>query len=271
MVPFNLHRRIPFIRRPFYQRDVAIAERGALLAEISALAARLAESAQREPPMPYDFDADGMKLWDKNLSALHDPKFLSACEIGLSGGPPIQYRAYVCCWAATQAAKVPGDFVECGVNEGWLSLTMCHYLDFNTLDKSFFLFDTYRGIPGEQITERERVRAALHVYPECYERTRQKFSPFPKAKLIRGLVPDTLPTVEIDKVSYLSIDMNIVKPERAAIEFFWPKLSAGGVVVLDDYAFGGYEAQHESMDEFASKVGANILTLPTGQGLIIKA
>jgi hypothetical protein len=27
MIPFNLHRRIPFVRRPFYQRDLALAER----------------------------------------------------------------------------------------------------------------------------------------------------------------------------------------------------------------------------------------------------
>ncbi|MGH7040532.1 MAG: class I SAM-dependent methyltransferase [Acetobacteraceae bacterium] len=32
MIPFSLHRRIPLVRRPFYQRDKAIAERDALLA-----------------------------------------------------------------------------------------------------------------------------------------------------------------------------------------------------------------------------------------------
>jgi hypothetical protein len=41
-------------------------------------------------------------------------------------------------------------------------------------------------------------------------------------------------------------------------------------VVLDDYAFRGYERQKAAMDEFARQVGIEILTLPTGQGLIIK-
>lgn len=216
------------------------------------------------------FDADGMKLWDKNLASLSDPSFVRAYGSGTPEGVHIEFRAYVCCWAASQAARIPGDFVECGVNEGWLSLTICNYLGFNSLDKSFYLFDTYEGIPDDQITDQERERAAVHRYSDCYERTKQKFSPFPRAKLVRGKVPDTLTMAKIDKVSYLSIDMNIAKPERDAIEFFWPKLSTGGIVILDDYAFTGYEIQHESMNDFAAQIGVHILTLPTGQGIMIK-
>jgi hypothetical protein len=225
------------------------------------------KSAKEEFP---DFYADGMKLWDKNLASLNDPRFRHAYKSGVAGGAHIEFRAYVCCWAASQAIMIPGDFVECGVNEGLLSLTVCHYLDFNSLDKSFYLFDTYQGIPTDQITARERRRAMQHEYSECYERTKEKFASFPKATLVRGKVPETLQTVQIDKVSYLSIDMNIAKPERDAIDFFWPKLSPGGFVILDDYAFAGYEAQHEIMDDFAAKVGTHILTLPTGQGMLIK-
>jgi len=241
-----------------------------LRAKLALLEAENAELRGRTiPTVSYDYDADGMKLWDKNLAALTDPRFVGAYVDSVKNAN-IEFRAYVCCWAASQASKLPGDFVECGVNDGWLSLTICNFLDFNSLGKSFFLFDTYNGIPSEQISERERSRAALHYYVDCYESTKEKFAPFPTAKLVRGTVPETLSAVPIDRVSYLSIDMNIAKPERAAIEFFWPKLSTGAVVVLDDYAFGGYEAQHETMDAFAASVGANILTLPTGQGLIIK-
>jgi ubiquinone/menaquinone biosynthesis C-methylase UbiE len=37
MIPFQLHRRIPLVRRPFYQRDLAIAERDRLISERNAL------------------------------------------------------------------------------------------------------------------------------------------------------------------------------------------------------------------------------------------
>lgn len=46
---------------------------------------------------------------------------------------------------------------------------------------------------------------------------------------------------------------------------FWPKLVVGAVAVLADYDFG-----NETMDAFARSQGVEILTLGTGQGLLVK-
>ena len=135
------------------------------------------------------------------------------------------------------------------------------------------MFDTFCGIPeytNEQ--EREIARPAYNSwYPYCWEQTKANFAPFPNARLIRGIVPQTLPEAGIEKVCYLSLDMNIAAPECAAIEFFWPKLVPGAIIVLDDYAWKQHEEQMRALDEFAAKQGVPILTLPTGQGLIIKS
>ena len=193
---------------------------------------------------------------------------------GSEGDIHIEWRIHVLLWAAAHAVNLEGDLVECGVNTGIFSLAVCDYIDFNRTGKSFYLFDTFRGIPVEQITEAEkklgRAKENDTEYSECFERARQNFAPYPKARLVRGLVPDTLPTVEIGRVCYLSIDMNIVAPEIAAIEFFWDKLSPGAPVVLDDYGWEHYRPQKEAMDRFALEKGVAILTLPTGQGLLLK-
>ena len=47
MIPFQLHRRIPLLRRPFYQRDRAMEERDRAVAERDALEESL-KSASRE-------------------------------------------------------------------------------------------------------------------------------------------------------------------------------------------------------------------------------
>ncbi len=226
------------------------------------------------------YDADGMTIRSKHTPFLEDARFMSAYRRGVNSGHAlgdqashIEWRCAVACWAAVHGSKLPGDFVECGVNTGILSLTICNYLNFNPLGKSFFLFDTFSGIPLEQMSAAERPdKSAFNArhYPECFEIARRNFSPFPRARLVCGKVPETLTSVEIDKVCYLSIDMNIAYPERKAIEHFWPKLSAGAFVVLDDYGFYGYEEQMATMDQFAESVGVKILALPTGQGLIIK-
>lgn len=65
--------------------------------------------------------------------------------------------------------------------------------------------------------------------------------------------------------------MNCTIPEIAAAEFFWPKMSTGAVIVLDDYGHQGFDEQHLAFDEFARKKRVPILCLPTGQGLIVKS
>jgi hypothetical protein len=64
--------------------------------------------------------------------------------------------------------------------------------------------------------------------------------------------------------------MNSAAPEVAALEHFWPKMKPGGFVLMDDYTYLGYEPQHVALDEFARKIGYEILSLPTGQGLLTK-
>ena len=153
-----------------------------------------------------------------------------------------------------------------------MSLAICEYVHINTSSKKFYLFDTFDGIPEDQMSENERsLRTLNHAhYANNYEVAVANFSPFPNARFVRGKVPKSLAYVDIDRVCYLSIDMNIAHPERKAIEHFWPRLSPGAAVVLDDYGWLGYEEQRDAMRTFAQTVDVEILTLPTGQGLILK-
>jgi O-methyltransferase len=73
-----------------------------------------------------------------------------------------------------------GDFVECGVNRGGLSRAVIHYVDFDRLDKRFWLLDTYEGLVDRLISDDERKRGILPGgYEPCYEHVVQTFRPFP--------------------------------------------------------------------------------------------
>src|SRR5581483_5279759 len=94
-----------------------------------------------------DYEADGVKLYGKSLDFLRDPRFVKAYAAGMNTGHHIcrdkgstedihnEYRVYMCCWAAEHAKKLPGDFVECGVNTGITSVAVCHFIDFNETGK----------------------------------------------------------------------------------------------------------------------------------------
>jgi len=232
-------------------------------------------------PLRFDYHADGLAVNGKNLSALRDDAFDHAYDTAVSlnvtgwhgNVPDIRWRAHVCCWAAKNALLLQGDFVECGVHTGLLSLTVAHFLGFEKRDRTFWLFDTFEGIPLERVSTGEKDHAAMLndvLYFDCYDVTSRNFSPFPNVKLIRGILPDSLSDASVERIAYLSIDMNNADGEMATIERLWPKLSIGAIVVIDDYAFTGYEAQFRAWNAFAEKKNSMILTVPTGQGILIK-
>ena len=99
---------------------------------------------------------------------------------------------------------------------------------------------------------------------------KERFAAFPNVHIHQGSVPDSFASGTPDSVAYLHIDMNAAEPERAALEFFWNRLVPGAPVILDDYAWVACWQQKQAMDEFALQVGCEILTLPTGQGMLMK-
>ena len=67
--------------------------------------------------------------------------------------------------------------------------------------------------------------------------------------------------------------MNNPLPEQKALEFFYPKMKSGSVILLDDYSFVGksYNQQREVINQYCDKSKiSRPLTLPTGQGILIK-
>ena len=47
-------------------------------------------------------------------------------------------------------------------------------------------------------------------------------------------------------------------------------MTGGKLALMKDYTYAGYESQKEALDLFAKKAEIEILSLPTGQGLLIK-
>jgi hypothetical protein len=221
---------------------------------------------------PHIYSEDGLTTYH-NHRFIDDPTFAAAYARGVKanggGDHAMRWRAHVALWAATQAARLPGDFVECGVSTGFLSSAIMHKLRWNALGKRFFLFDTWEGLDARYVSEREASR--LDWYKTLsFPDVERNFAEFERVSLIKGPVPETLDRAAIEKVAYLSLDMNCTEPEIAAITHFWGRLVPGGFIVLDDYAYSGYEEQFEAFNRFAAEHGVEIVSLPTGQGILIK-
>ncbi|MCK5541078.1 MAG: hypothetical protein KAI40_00180 [Desulfobacterales bacterium] len=222
---------------------------------------------------PATYDEDGLYT-NHNCDFINDPLFKEAYKLGFDTGSSkgwhLQWRVYIACWLANRAKDMEGDFVECGTNRGMISRAVVHYTNFGKLSKTFYLLDSFCGLSDNLQSDTELQRLNMVSYEECFESAKETFKEFNNVVIIRGFIPDTLPLTKTNKICFLHIDLNCAAPEIATGEFFWEKLITGGAVLLDDYAYPGYQEQKDAWDIFAEKKGVQVLSLPTGQGLILK-
>lgn len=232
---------------------------------------------------PGIYAQDGL-LCVHNHAFMQDPAFQRAYRRGVKALGGIDdyrwhWRIHVGLWAARGASKLDGDFVECGVNKGFLSSAVMEDLDWNTQGRTFYLLDTFAGLDaqavsaaeiGQGVLDTNRARLQSGYYVSGVDAVSANFSQWRNIRIIQGAVPETLPQVDSGRIAYLHLDMNCAPPEVAAANHFWDRLVPGAFMLLDDYAYIGYETQKSAMDEFAARRGVAVCSLPTGQGLILK-
>jgi Macrocin-O-methyltransferase (TylF) len=217
-----------------------------------------------------------------NHEFMDDPAFAAAYRRGAAAAGRDygwHWRVHVGLWAATVAKGLPGDFVECGVNAGFMSSSIMQYLDWNSLDKRFFLLDTFAGLDPRYVSSAERDEGILdknakllesRFYVTDLEAVERNFGEWRGIRIVKGSIPETLPLVDAEAVAFLHVDLNCAPPEVAALEYFWERLTPGAPVLLDDYAYWGYRQQKLAMDALAARLGVCIVSLPTGQGLLVR-
>ena len=172
----------------------------------------------------------------------------------------IRLRAHICTWAAQQVKELDGDFLEFGTYYGILAMTMCNYISFEELPKKFYLFDTWGPLPGHHPSYSE----------EIFETVKERFSKFRNVEMVRGIVPESLAQVSIDKIAYMGIDMNGYLAERHVLDVLYPKVVPGGIIYLDDYGWGEHSMLRETVDDFFSDKPEELLHFPSGNSIVIK-
>lgn len=252
---------------------------------IKPLGVRLVNTADFPPPGsavdPKIYDEDGLRTVH-NSGFVSDPEFVRAYQRAVkAAGQDYHYRwrVHVALWAAWCASRLEGDFVECGVSWGSVSSAIMESLHWDNTGKTFFLLDTFAGLDDRVLTDAERADGILDMqtrlksmgyYALNVDSVRANFAQWKNVRIIQGTVPDTLKEIAAEKIAYLHLDMNCSAPEVAAAEYLWDRLVPGALILMDDYTYRGADLQYSAMNDFARRRGTKILSLPTGQGLIIR-
>jgi len=179
-------------------------------------------------------------------------------------------------------ARVPGDIVECGVWRGGAAMAAAlTLLGENAHDRRFWLYDTFAGMTapgrddrrsGDGVAARDTwlrrrradgendwCRATLEDVRGNMERTGY---PAAQIRYVKGSVEQTLRGVENlpDLIAVLHLDTDWYESTRAELERLYPRLSPGGVLIIDDY--GHWQGARKAVDEFFAQRGEASLLDP---------
>jgi O-methyltransferase len=223
----------------------------------------------------HTYTGDMLCTFGRNQSFLYDPRFRHAFDRNATDANEQTWlwRLHTLTWAATQAARLPGDFVECGTFRGFMSAVVCEYVNFGNLDKTFYLYDSFSGLPDRWSTATERVTTnPVYAEAEGYNlaAVQQRFAGYRNVKVIQGIVPEILLSDAPERIAYLHIDLNAAAAEIGALDMLFDRIVPGGMIVFDDFGHMRHVEQHRAEIEWMRARGHAILELPTGQGLVVK-
>ena len=220
---------------------------------------------------------DGMAT-AHNLHFFGDDRFKAASQRAVLAGGfdyDIPLRLHQAIWCADKALKLPHDsvFVELGTGKGYVMSAILGSLQFLKVDlskKDVFLFDSFESDATDFKSEQDSSHGRNIYYAESFKSVEENFSEFPNVKLVRGRLPETLKSEKLKKIGLLHIDLNAPEIETECLRILWDRILPGGVVLIDDYAYSGFEYTTQLFNEVARELGVSILTSASGQGIIVK-
>lgn len=187
-------------------------------------------------------------------------------------------RIFALCEAVKyiQDKHIEGDIVECGVWKGGSMMAVAETL-LRTGDthRDLYLFDTFEGMspPTENDVDIGGMTAASLLDRSDKEKDETVWCnasldvvkaalgstayPSDKIHFVKGMVEQTIPGFVPDRIALLRLDTDWYESTKHEMEHLFPRLSKGGVLIIDDY--GHWQGARKAVDEYLEKNDVKIL------------
>lgn len=207
-----------------------------------------------EPMFPPDFNERHKNIIDKvRPYTMTSPERVAALVDAVD---------YIC------RHNIEGSIVECGVWKGGsMMATLLALNHHHANNRAVYLYDTFEGMPpaeevdknfkdqkAEVLLEAENYKkeqSVVWAYSSLEEVKSNIYSiAYPKEKIhfIKGKVEDTIPSTIPDKIALLRLDTDWYQSTKHELEYLYPLLMPGGVLIIDDYGF--WKGARKAVDEY---------------------
>lgn len=163
--------------------------------------------------------------------------------------------------------KIEGAFAELGVYKGETA-QMMHEMD---TSRNLHLFDTFEGFNKQdlEVENSNDKKYNISNFSDTNVESVKKFIDGNDNILFhKGYFPETTKDLKEEKYAFVHLDADLYQPTIAALNYFYPKLSKGGVMIIHDYNHT-WEGLKKAVDEFVLTIPENIIEIPDWKGSVM--
>lgn len=161
---------------------------------------------------------------------------------------------------------IEGEFWECGVYKGGSGKLLSKVA--KKKNKTIRLFDTFEGMPD--VNPDIDFHHAGDFDDVQFNHIKNFIGRDDHIEYMQGIIPATFDGLDDCKIAFAHIDVDIYQSVKDCLEFIWPRLTFGGIVVADDYGFATCLGAKKAFDEFCMDMNLSMFYSRTGQGILFK-
>jgi hypothetical protein len=172
----------------------------------------------------------------------------------------LDVEAYNIYSGVKRTRKIPGAIAEVGVFKGGSARLICEIKG----DCELHLFDTFEGLADSSSDD----QFANRQFVSSFDSVRRYLSTFPNVHLHKGLFPATATPIENLRFSFVHLDVDTHNSTCAGLEFFYPRLNPGGLLISHDYMW--VEGVRRAFDNFFAAKPEPLLEIGGSQCAFVK-
>lgn len=172
-------------------------------------------------------------------------------------------EAYQLIMNVNSVKNIKGDIAEAGVYRGGSAKLICEFKE----NKTLHLFDTFQGLP--ELTELDN-KEKFHKgqYKSSLNKVKKYLRKYNSVYFYKGLFPKTIKSIKDIKFSLVNLDLDLYAPTKFALEFFYPRVNKGGILMSHDYST--INAIKKVFDEFFKDKPETIIQTFGSQVMVVK-
>ena len=208
-----------------------------------------------------------IELPDFERSFEYENNFYLSCGINRISKVLAHYELY------KMVQDIPGAIVECGVFKGTSLARFATFRDLfgNSYSKKIIGFDTFDEFPETDFSEDQSFRERFIKNAGSESISKEQLMQVLKHKetdknleLVEGDIMQTVPEY-LEKhpelrISLLNLDTDIYEPAKVILEYLYPKIVKGGILILDDY--GTFPGETKAVEEYFAESDIQIKKFP---------